>query len=389
MPRWVSGESSGGDRRAEGARQRRACRSGRRRASAPSRRCRRPRRRRTWRPWRPAPGCRCRPRPAGGGRSSVAARPRAPRPSSRARRELPSRRRSPRSRRSRVREPRSPRDAPTRTPAPRAARRRSPGPSMRRRTASASSTGRSGTITPDTPASTASSQEPVHAPTQHGVHVGHHGHRHVERRLADGLEHRDRPSAGLERGGRRPLDHASVHDRVGMGYADLDRVGAELGHRPQQRRVDPREPAGQVGHERRPSRVTPSPQGGFQPAHQARDREGGEHGVEILVTAAGEADQHARALGKRAVQEPADHVRGLERGQDALGAGEGLEAHERIVVGGAHVLREAGVGQPCMLGADPRVVQPGRDRVGLRRSGRRRPGAGSSSRRAARPAGPA
>ena len=58
-----------------------------------------------------------------------------------------------------------------------------------------------------------------------------------------------------------------------------------------------------------------------------------------------------------------DHVRRLQRRQDALRSRERLEPGQRVRVRRAHVLGEAGVLQVRVLGPDARVVQAGGDRV--------------------------
>src|SRR5829696_3009492 len=62
--------------------------------------------------------------------------------------------------------------------------------------------------------------------------------------------------------------------------------------------------------------------------------------------------------------EPADRVGRLERREQALGAGEEAEAVEGEGVGGVLVGDPAGVLPEGVLGADARVVEAGRDRVG-------------------------
>ena len=70
---------------------------------------------------------------------------------------------------------------------------------------------------------------------------------------------------------------------------------------------------------------------GARPRDQASRRlERGADGLEVLVAATREAHEDDRALRQRPVQQPSDHVRRLERRQDALGARERLEARERV-----------------------------------------------------------
>src|SRR6185295_892557 len=84
---------------------------------------------------------------------------------------------------------------------------------------------------------------------------------------------------------------------------------------------------------------------------------------EILVTAAREADDDQ--LRGQAV-DPRERMRRLERRDDPLGACEPPEGLERLVVCGADVTRTAGVAQESVLGTDAGIVEPGRDRGGVR-----------------------
>ena len=61
-----------------------------------------------------------------------------------------------------------------------------------------------------------------------------------------------------------------------------------------------------------------------------------------------------------------DGVGGLQGRQDALGPGQQAHALERLVVGRAQDLQATGLVQRRELRPDARVVEPGRDRVGLR-----------------------
>jgi hypothetical protein len=56
---------------------------------------------------------------------------------------------------------------------------------------------------------------------------------------------------------------------------------------------------------------------------------------------------------------------GLQRGQDALGAGQVVEGGECLGIGDGHVLRPAGVLEPGMLRTDTGIVQPGGNGVGF------------------------
>src|SRR5207247_4074558 len=95
----------------------------------------------------------------------------------------------------------------------------------------------------------------------------------------------------------------------------------------------------------------------------ARSRESPrENLLEILVAAAGEADEHELLL---EIGDAGQRVRGLQRGQDALGAGEAAERGEGLLVGGVEVLGAAAVAQERMLRARARVVEPGGNRLGV------------------------
>ena len=60
-----------------------------------------------------------------------------------------------------------------------------------------------------------------------------------------------------------------------------------------------------------------------------------------------------------------DGVGALERAEDPLGAGQQLEAADRLVVGDREVARPPGLLEERVLGADARIVEAGGDRVGL------------------------
>src|SRR5437016_3502251 len=84
---------------------------------------------------------------------------------------------------------------------------------------------------------------------------------------------------------------------------------------------------------------------------------------EILVPAAGEADHIKLAVG--VLQRPSQGVGALKRRDDSLqacGAGEG---GQRLGVVDGDVASPALVAQPGVLGTGSRVIEPGRDRVGL------------------------
>src|SRR5207253_4151630 len=103
--------------------------------------------------------------------------------------------------------------------------------------------------------------------------------------------------------------------------------------------------------------VTASPR-----AQQAHDLLG------ILVAATRHGEEHrgprGDGAGARGAHEPGDRVGGLERRDDALGARQQLERVEHLLVAGRLVRRPARPREAAVPGADPRVVETGRDRVG-------------------------
>ena len=84
---------------------------------------------------------------------------------------------------------------------------------------------------------------------------------------------------------------------------------------------------------------------------------------EVLVAAAREA--HDDQVGVEVV-DAGERVCRLERRDDPLGARQAVEGRERLVVGRRDVACAAGVAEERVLGPDARVVEPGRDRVGVR-----------------------
>src|SRR3954454_18868751 len=84
---------------------------------------------------------------------------------------------------------------------------------------------------------------------------------------------------------------------------------------------------------------------------------------QVLVAAAGE--RHKVELRLRVLHEPGQRVRRLERGDDALQAGDLLERGDRLGVGDRVVDDAPLVAQPGVLGPGARVVEPGRHRVRL------------------------
>src|SRR4051794_1003689 len=83
----------------------------------------------------------------------------------------------------------------------------------------------------------------------------------------------------------------------------------------------------------------------------------GEHLREVLVPAAGEADEVQRVRLRIGAEGPGDRVGGLQRRDDALELGDAAERGERLLVGDRDVGRAAAVAQVRVLGAGARVVQ--------------------------------
>jgi hypothetical protein len=98
-------------------------------------------------------------------------------------------------------------------------------------------------------------------------------------------------------------------------------------------------------------------------------RELGGRLVEVLVAPAGHGEEiEAPDVGialSRVFQEPGDRVRGLEGREDPLEAGELAESPQGVRVRDREVGGTAAVAEVGVLGADPRIVESGRDRVRL------------------------
>src|SRR5260370_9821769 len=90
-------------------------------------------------------------------------------------------------------------------------------------------------------------------------------------------------------------------------------------------------------------------------------------GIDILVAAAREVDDHQVVLGflRRELRDPGERVRGLERRNDAFEPRKKLESVERLLVGSGKIFDAAGLVEPAMLGADAGVIDAGRDRMRL------------------------
>ena len=178
-----------------------------------------------------------------------------------------------------------------------------------------------------------------------------------------------RRRALLERLPRRLLDGDAVHHRIRERDADLHRVGAGVGERVDH--LDPvaAEASGDVRNQQLVPGLAPGPQMRLQRTGHNRSpvRRSAIWAASLSprpesVTSTVEPDGH-RPPGLAG--EPADRVRGLERGNDPLGDRQELEAGDGLVVGGVHVLGPARGRELRVLGADARVVEPGADRVRL------------------------
>ena len=198
--------------------------------------------------------------------------------------------------------------------------------------------------------------EPLVAHVRDEVVVGHHRERNAHVELARLVDHRGGRGAEIERALARLLDGLAVHDRVGERDADLDGVGAGS-PRTRAHDLDPvlAEAAGDVRDEQLAPRVASGSRRCFSRitwlAQTFHDL------LRVLVAAAREREQHVAPLGHRPARlthQPADGVRGLERGDDALGFGEELEPGDRLVVGGVLVRGPARGREQRVLGADAR-----------------------------------
>ncbi len=85
-----------------------------------------------------------------------------------------------------------------------------------------------------------------------------------------------------------------------------------------------------------------------------------EHLGEILVAPAGETDEDDLRVH---VERPRERMSRLERRDDALRLGQPVERRQRLLVRGGDIASASGVPQERVLGADSRIVEPGRDRV--------------------------
>ena len=212
-----------------------------------------------------------------------------------------------------------------------------------------------------------------------------------ERGVLDQRQHIGRGRTGLQRTARRLLDHAPVHHGIGEREAHLDRVGAGVLEAAQQLGVDAGEPAGHVrGEQRRrpppcgraaPSRGLPSgrprsPSAAStvsrslspRPDRQTRMRE---------PSGSGRCRSHPITwLGSRAGRMPSVRA-------------SAWKPCEGVLVGGGYVAGKPRVVEVGVLGPHSRVVQPGRDRMGLDHLALARPAAGRTTRRGTRRAGPA
>src|SRR5436190_3218985 len=225
---------------------------------------------------------------------------------------------------------------------------RNTGPTLAAKQASiqpeASSTGRSGTITPETPASTASRRN-VSSP------CAWIGFRYVITRTgtsiaASAIVSRTFPGVAPASSASREAVWITPPSITGSengiptsiasapAFATPRRSSASTEGRPPVTygaKMRPPPPRRALSATRRSSSLT---------GRSIRQR--APHRLQVLVAAAGEAHEHRGSLGEGLAEQPADHVRGLQRGEDALRAGELREARERVRVGRGDVLREPG-----------------------------------------------
>ena len=87
--------------------------------------------------------------------------------------------------------------------------------------------------------------------------------------------------------------------------------------------------------------------------------------IEILVAAAGEIDHHEVILRllRRELEHLGDGVRRFQRRNDAFELGKELERVQRLVIGRRQEGDAADIVEPCMFGADARIIEAGGDRV--------------------------
>ena len=169
------------------------------------------------------------------------------------------------------------------------------------------------------------------------VVVAHHDQRDVARLAQLGARCRARRhrGAGAQRSLARPLNHRAVRSRVAERHADLDhiRAGVGCGLQQQQRGVEVGIARADVDRESgalarcAPARKQQRCGSSLAPFAGSSQRiflvEDLEHGLQILVAAAGQAHDHV-GLGIELALEPleiCDGVAALERGYDALAAG--------------------------------------------------------------------
>src|SRR4051794_19884673 len=86
---------------------------------------------------------------------------------------------------------------------------------------------------------------------------------------------------------------------------------------------------------------------------------------EVLVSATAQAHDVV-SIGRATLgEQPGDHVRGLQGGDDALEARELTERADGVVVDARLIPGTAGVAEPRVLGPNARIVESRRDGMGL------------------------
>ena len=164
--------------------------------------------------------------------------------------------------------------------------------------------------------------ERAHAVLVDRVPVGHDQHRDAGRgHRLDGAQHVGDLGARGQRAVHGLGDDRAVHQRVGVGQADLDDVGAGRGHGPGRLdgAVHGGEPGGQVADQGGAAvRVRPSRSVTATDGHSAEPLR---RGVHVLVAAAGQVDQDqaVRAEFAADLQRAGQRVRRLDGRDDALG----------------------------------------------------------------------
>ncbi len=200
------------------------------------------------------------------------------------------------------------------------------------------------------------------------VVVRHDGHRDRGLGPGDAVEHLIGHGPPPQRTERRFLDHRPVHHGVGERDADLDRIGAGRHHGGEGLLPVVRHAPHEVGDQELAAAGPASPAATPRAHAPARPRISRTWATSLsprpdrVISTVEPAGQGGGAGG---TGHPGHRVRRLEGGDDALGVGEQLEGLEHLGIVGRVVLGPADGGQVGVLGPEPGVVEPGRDRLRL------------------------